>query len=132
VARPQYGIEKDEPLGQEAGTYCRRLCEGRIVRLELDGRELRDPYGRLLAYVQLPDGTWLNEQMLAAGLARNEDRFPHRQSQRYEALEKQARHDRVGIWRSPGSPDSPDSPDSPGPGLGTSVPSGSEDPAESR
>ena len=45
---------KAECFGQEAGLYTRGRLDGRTVRLEFD-MDLRDRYGRLLAYVYVGD-----------------------------------------------------------------------------
>lgn len=57
-----------DPFGQEARLYNERLVQGRKVRLKLD-EQSADHYGRILAQVFLPDGTWINREMVAAGLA---------------------------------------------------------------
>ena len=87
-----------EPFGDEAAAFARRLCEGKQVRLRLESHDLRDKYQRLLAYIELPDGSMLNERLLAAGLAEADDRFSHSLLERFTHLEKQARHDRLGLW----------------------------------
>jgi len=87
-----------EPLAQEATDFAKRLAEGQRVVLELERHDTRGRYGRLLAYVRLPDGTYLNEQLLMVGLARAEQRFSHSQMDRYVLLERQAKHDEVGLW----------------------------------
>lgn len=90
-----------QPFSDEATRLARRLCEGKTVRLLLDPTRLRGRYGRLLAYVRLPDGTLLNEHLITTGLAVADRRFNHRQMQRFIILEQQARHDAVGIWSQP-------------------------------
>ena len=92
-------VEKpSEPFADEATALTRRLCEGQTVRLRLEQHRLRGSFGRLLAHVELADGSILNESLLLAGLARFESRFPHSRLRRYELLEQQARHDKVGLW----------------------------------
>jgi endonuclease YncB( thermonuclease family) len=99
VAHPQYNDKPDEPFGPEAATFVHQLCDGRDVQLHLQPHRLRDRSDvRVLAYVTLPDGTSLNERLLAAGLAKADDRWPHEQSERYAMLDKQAQHDRIGVW----------------------------------
>lgn len=88
-----------EPLGDEATHYLRELAEGRTVKLVLEPHRVRDRYERVLAFVELPDGRVLNEEMLAAGLARADDRWAHRRQDRFALLEQQARHDARGIWQ---------------------------------
>jgi micrococcal nuclease len=56
-------------FGPQASAYNHRLVEGRPVRLDFD-RERRDVYGRLLAYVHLRDGAFVNAQLVRLGYAR--------------------------------------------------------------
>ncbi len=91
-------ITESEPFGDEATAMTKQLCDGQTVRLMVQAHRLRGRYGRLLAYVQLPDQTLLNERLLTAGLARADGRFAHQWSQRFELLEQQARFDGVGMW----------------------------------
>lgn len=56
-------------LGKEAKKFTKSLIPpGTQVRLEFDVQK-RDRYGRLLAYVWLPDGRMLNEVLLEEGYA---------------------------------------------------------------
>jgi len=87
-----------EPFAQEATDLTRRLAEGRRVRLTLEPHRLRGHYGRLLAFVELPDGTLLNEALLSAGLARADGRWSHRYIRRFESLEREAREAKRGLW----------------------------------
>lgn len=96
VGKPQAG---PQPWAVEATQQARELAEGKRVRLELQSHEIRDRYGRLLAYVRLPDGSYLNERLVLAGLARVDRRFPHERMQRYVLLEQQARRQGVGLWQ---------------------------------
>ena len=45
--------EMSEPGGATAKAALARLIEGKVVRLEMDSRRMRDRYGRLLAKVYL-------------------------------------------------------------------------------
>ena len=87
-----------EPLAEEAKQFTQQLCLAQSTRLSVQPHRLRGRFGRLLAYVHLPDGTVLNERLLAAGLARADDRFEHEHLRRYALLEKQAQIDQVGLW----------------------------------
>jgi len=87
-----------EPFADEAAAYVRGLCRGQKVRLSLEAHCLRGRYGRLLAFVSLPDGTVLNEQLLAVGLARAEGRFSHRWMQRFKRIEQRAQDEALGLW----------------------------------
>jgi endonuclease YncB( thermonuclease family) len=60
--------QSGDPFGEEARLYNEKLLQGRKVRLKLDEQHT-DHYGRILAQVFLPDGTWVNKAMAAEGLA---------------------------------------------------------------
>ncbi len=57
-----------EPFGRAATRRNRQLVQGKVVRL-VYGSEKRDRYGRLLAYVFLPGGRFVNELLVREGLA---------------------------------------------------------------
>ncbi len=87
-----------EPGADEAAALARRLADGVIVTLRLEPHRPRDTFGRVLAHVELADGTSLNEALLAAGYARAADRWPHSLLGRYSHLEATARREGAGIW----------------------------------
>ena len=89
---------KAEPFGTEASTYTKTVAGGKEVMLLFEGETKRDRYGRLLAHVILPDGTTLNERLLAAGLARYYRKFKYSRKKRYQLLERSARDRCVGMW----------------------------------
>jgi len=66
-------VETADPAPREAQRQLSRLVTGRKVTLEFEQRQC-DRYGRLLAYVWVPDGSdgklLVNEWMLRQGLAR--------------------------------------------------------------
>src|SRR5262245_1961086 len=57
-----------QPYGKEASNFAKHMLSGRTVRLVGDV-EPRDKFGRLLAYVWLPDGTFWNALLAAEGYA---------------------------------------------------------------
>lgn len=88
--------------GADAATErANALAYGQAVTVRLEPHRLRGKYGRLLAYVVLPDGTVLNERLLSEGLARADDRWPHRDMDRYAQLEDQAQREGRGLWFKP-------------------------------
>jgi endonuclease YncB( thermonuclease family) len=87
-----------EPYAQEATDLARQLAKGQRVRLILEPHKFRGHYGRLLVFVELPDGTLLNEKLLSAGLARADSRWSHRHITRFASLEREARDAKRGIW----------------------------------
>jgi len=54
--------------GKEAAAFARRLLQGRTV-LILPGTTPRDRYGRLLAWVWLEDGRFVNAELVRLGYA---------------------------------------------------------------
>lgn len=90
--------QAEEPLAREAQRLAMHILEGREVRLFLELQRPRDSYGRVLAHVELIDGRSLNEELLAAGLARADDRWPHVRLTRYAQVELAARRAEVGLW----------------------------------
>jgi endonuclease YncB( thermonuclease family) len=60
--------ETDEPFGDEATAANRALVMGKTVYLLKDVSET-DRYGRLLRYVYLPDGLFVNAELVRAGWA---------------------------------------------------------------
>ena len=64
-----------------------------------EGAGSRDRYGRLLAYIELPEGRFLNEELLSAGCVYADQRFRHSYYQKYLQLEAAARSGRRGLWK---------------------------------
>ncbi|MBK8012824.1 MAG: thermonuclease family protein [Deltaproteobacteria bacterium] len=104
VDAPEIAHQPDEPSdcwGPEATEYARLRAEGRFIQLRYDGLEgLRDPYGRILAYVHDSDGV-LNEDLLALGYARAYRGARYDDARRYLKLERAARDARLGLWACP-------------------------------
>lgn len=84
-------------FGEEASAFTRRMAQGKSVRLEYD-QDTRDRYGRTLAYVYLPDGTFLNAEIIRQGYGHAYTRFPFRYQEQFLALEREAREQGRGLW----------------------------------
>ncbi len=87
-----------EPFADEAAATTRSLVDGQVISLRLESHRTRGEYGRLLAHVELPDGSSLNEALLAGGYAEVDDRWPHSSLGRYAQLQRTARRQSVGLW----------------------------------
>jgi micrococcal nuclease len=101
VDAPEMGWGGGERMyyAEEATAFARRLAGGQRVTVYLDQQAgSRDRYGRLLAYIQLPDGKFLNEELLSAGFAYADLRFKHGYYQKYQQLEAGARALKQGLW----------------------------------
>jgi endonuclease YncB( thermonuclease family) len=94
-------VHPSEPvqwMGPEACNCNRRLVEGKTVYLEKDVSET-DQYGRLLCYVFLADGTFVNAELIRQGYAQSVTYPP---DVRYQDLfleaQQEAREAERGLW----------------------------------
>jgi micrococcal nuclease len=75
------------PLGRAAARRTAQLASRRSVTLEPDGAQLHDRYGRLLAYVRLPDGSDLGLTLLREGFCSDYSAsYPHPRAARYRRV----------------------------------------------
>lgn len=89
---------KVECFGKEASVYNKELVEGKEVRLERDISE-RDTYGRLLRFVYLEDGTFVNEVLVREGYAFVSTYPPDVVKQDiFRQAELEARNEKRGLW----------------------------------
>ncbi len=87
-----------EPFGKEASRFLRKLLAGTTLRLEFD-QDAVDRYGRLLAYVFLPDETFLNALLVCEGYARASTHPPNiKYADLFRQLEREAREAQRGLW----------------------------------
>jgi len=85
-------------LGLQAAEFTAKLALGKQVTVYLEEHRTRGKYGRLLAYVQLPDDRFLNQVLVAEGFAYADLRFRHSLYHRYQQLEASARRQKKGLW----------------------------------
>jgi micrococcal nuclease len=86
-------------FGPEAAEFTTKLALGKQVAVYLDkGNRTRGYYGRLLAYIQLPDRRFLNEVLVAEGFAYADLRFRHSFYHKYQDLQTSARRQKKGLW----------------------------------
>lgn len=82
-----------------AYTQNRITAAGGKVRLVSDSLSTnRDRYNRLLRYVYLPDGTNLDEELVAKGYAFAYVSFPFTKSDDFSALQANAQAQHLGLW----------------------------------
>ncbi len=88
-----------EAFGYAAKKYNQSLVRSKKVRLEFDKKQ-HDRYGRLLAYIFLLDGTFINKKMIEKGYAHVLHRRPNI---KYDGVLLKAQRDAMsskqGIWR---------------------------------
>ena len=85
-------------FGPEAAEFARELALGKQVTVYLEEHRTRGKFGRLLAYVQLPDRRFLNKVLLSEGFAYADTRFRHSSYHKYKQLEAAARSQKKGLW----------------------------------
>jgi micrococcal nuclease len=99
VNTPDLGRRRpDEPGSHEAREFTRTLTLERRVRLEPAGPSGRDQIGRALAYAYLEDGTFVNAEIVRRGWSPAYDKYAHPHLRKFEALEREARRGRRGLW----------------------------------
>jgi micrococcal nuclease len=89
---------KAEAFGYAAKKINQSLFRSKMVRLEFD-KEKYDRYGRLLAYIYLLDGTFINKEMIEKGYAYLLPRSPN---VKYEKTllqtQREAMSAKQGMW----------------------------------
>jgi len=87
-----------QPYGKEASDYSKKLLTGQQVKLRFDV-EPYDKYKRLLAYMYLMDGTFVNEKLVREGYARIMTIPPNvAHADLFLEAERQAREQNRGLW----------------------------------
>jgi micrococcal nuclease len=92
---------REQPFGKQASARTKELATGKKVTLEYGGDALKDKYGRLLAYVTLPDGADLGRILISEGLAEAFHHAEYSRKRLYHELESKAKQARLGIWSPP-------------------------------
>ena len=86
-----------ECFAKEASAFAQRMLHTQRVRLEYD-QERTDRYGRTLAYVYLPNGTFANAEIVRQGYGHAYTRFPFRYLDDFRQYEREARQGGRGLW----------------------------------
>jgi micrococcal nuclease len=89
-----------ECYGHEASDETKQLLTGKNVRLKLNPhREVKDKYGRYLAYVYREDDLFINEELLKLGFAREYTvGRPYSMQKEFKDIEATAKEDKKGLW----------------------------------
>ncbi len=94
-----HGGRKEMYFAQQATEFARKLLAGKPIRLELIDGKTRGYYGRLLAYIWLPDGRLFNRLVIEQGYGYADYRFRHPRRKEFLGLEKKAREELKGLWK---------------------------------
>jgi micrococcal nuclease len=87
-----------EYFGKEASAVNTKLVSGKDILVEFDVVK-RDKYGRLLGYVFLPDGTFINAELVKQGYAKVYTYPPNvRYAALFRQLQAEAVKQRRGLW----------------------------------
>lgn len=89
-----------QPWAVEAANLTEKLVKNQSVILWLESHRTRDPFAVVLAHVELTGGRSVNEELLSAGLAKADDRWPHSMLVRYAQVETNAKRRKLGVWSS--------------------------------
>lgn len=85
--------------GPAAAAYTKNRIGDSHVRLVSDSLSTnRDRYNRLLRYVYLPDGTNLNQELVAKGYAFAYVSFPFTKSDDFSTAQASAKDHNLGLW----------------------------------
>jgi len=85
--------------GPAAAAFTKNTIGSQRVRLGSDSLSTdRDRYGRLLRYVYLQDGTFLNERLVSEGYAFYYPYFPFTKSDQFSADQQAAMAAHRGLW----------------------------------
>lgn len=91
-------ISAIQKLGRRSYEFTKGLVEGKRVSLEFDV-EKYDKYNRLLAYVYLKDGTFVNAEIVKQGYASLMTIPPNvKYADLFQKLYHEAREARRGLW----------------------------------
>lgn len=87
-----------EYYGREASDYVKNLLANQRIGLEFDV-DTTDRYGRLLAYVYLQDGTFLNAHLIEKGYGQIATYPPNvKYVEMFQKLQRKARRKNLGLW----------------------------------
>ncbi len=95
-------IKTIKALGKKASAFTKSLVDKKEVRLEFDQANAhikhRDKYGRILAYVYLSDGAFVNAAIIKQGYGLAYTLFPFKYIEEFRRYEREARENEGGLW----------------------------------
>jgi len=86
-----------QDFGIEASEFLKSFLAAQTVRLEFD-QQRTDKYGRTLAYLYLPDGTFVNREIVAQGYGHAYLDYPFKYMDEFRQAEHSAREAELGLW----------------------------------
>lgn len=96
--RSKKDIASIKKMGALSKAFSQEILTNKRVRLEFDV-EKRDKYRRLLAYVFLEDGTFVNAKIMSSGYAKVMTIPPNvKYADMFVDLQRQAKTQKKGLW----------------------------------
>jgi len=86
---------------KESILFLKRIVEGKKIRIEFDEKKY-DKYNRLLGYVYLENGTFVNAEIIKQGYGFVLDKFPFKYINEFKEYERIAKEKELGLWKSKG------------------------------
>jgi micrococcal nuclease len=88
-----------QKLGQLASDYVKNFVEGKKVYLEKEPNyEDKDRYNRLLRWIYLEDGTFVNGKIVKDGYGQVYEKFPVSKLEELRKYQKEACENNRGLW----------------------------------
>lgn len=87
-----------EYFGPEASKFTKEMVLKKKVHLEFESRIKHDRYGRLLAYVFLPDRTFLNALIIKEGYGQASAPHPFKYYRKFQLHQLEAIRAKKGMW----------------------------------
>jgi len=87
-------------FGKEASEKMKELLENKMIKLEADTTQNdRDKYNRLLRYVYLEDGTFINKKLIEEGFGFEYTyQIPYKFQMEFKVAQKMAEEKKIGLW----------------------------------
>ena len=87
-------------FGKEASAKTKELLENQMVKLEADKTQNdKDKYGRLLRYIYLENGTFINKKLIEEGYAFEYTyQIPYLYQTEFKAAQQLAETNNLGLW----------------------------------
>ena len=104
IDAPEMGFEnkKEMCFAGESRNKLLDFIDGNTVSIASDSTQQdRDAYNRILRYMYLPDGTFVNKQLIEEGYAYEYTykELPYLYRQEFQEAQKKAQSEHIGIWK---------------------------------
>ena len=93
-----------EEFGRQSAAFLSYLVLGKTVRVEYD-QTRKDRFNRTLAYLYLPDGRFVNKEIIRLGYGHAYVKYPFKYMEEFQAAAREAQRDKLGLWAVQLSPD---------------------------